>query len=513
MAQPDHSRAGISTGGSGRLLLAWGLLRIPLILVLVLAFRETISALPIFDGATIIVRIIDLLSLPVSRAILFLILVGLIGLLVPVAARMKPVVGYWLLLGAVIVVSLVLFGMTGTPLRYVLMPILLAATNFLPDSVLERRTDNRFMSVAIGFTELFIIRRHVAWLAGLADFQPRHEKTVRLVGWVLAVVLLSGFLAVLVKGGRLIPVEQSIRMTPSATIVMREDVNGLTIDPVRRRLYATGHGLENIVEIDLDHAGAAPRVSEVDSSGAQGMARNVAHSELIVFNGDTQQVQLIDEETLTLKRAIDVSQLASGDPWIAVDPVTDTIAIISEADLDDGVAFILLDRTTGEVLDTRDMDAGNILKHPGKPWLYLSFFRRSPEMMIYDMEAREIIGQVPTPLRLDRMLMLPETNELLVTSPVTSEILRFDEETLVQTGSLKGIFGVRTLAHDPERNLLFAGSFVTGQIITIDTRTGRALGTVYLGPWLRSIELDVATGTAYVSSNGILYRWSYDTDL
>lgn len=511
MAQSDHSIVASSADGSGRPLLAWGLLRLPLLLVLVLVFRETIAALPVFDGVAITVRIIDLLSLPVSRTLLFLVLAGLIGLLAFLSVRLKPMLGYWLQLGTVTVASLILFGMTGTPLRHALIPILLAATNFLPDSVLERRTDNRFMALAIGFTEVFIIRRHIAWLAGLAGFQARHGKTVQLVGWALAIFLVSGLLAVLVKGGRLVPIEQSIRMTSSATIIMQEDINGLAIDPVRRRLYATGHGLENVIEIDLDNPGAAPRVSEVHSSGAQGIARDAEHSELSVFNGDTRQVQLIDAETLTLKRAIDAPQLASGDPWIAFDPISDTIAVISEADLDDGVAFLLLDHATGEVLDTRDMDAGNILKHPERPWLYLSFFRRNPEIVIYDLEARDILVRVPAPLRLDRMLMLPETNELLVTSPVKSEIRRFNEETLVQTGKFKGIFGVRTLALDPERNLLFAGSFVTGQIMTLDTQTGRPLGTVYLGPWLRSIELDVATGTAYVSSNGILYRWSYDT--
>jgi len=71
---------------------------------------------------------------------------------------------------------------------------------------------------------------------------------------------------------------------------------------------------------------------------------------------------------------------------------------------------------------------------------------------------------------------------------------------------------VRTLAVDNERQLLFAGSFVTGQVRVIDTNTWRNVETVYLGPWLRSIELDVATGTAYVSSNGALYSWAYDQD-
>ncbi|MFN3314031.1 MAG: YncE family protein, partial [Hyphomonas sp.] len=185
-------------------------------------------------------------------------------------------------------------------------------------------------------------------------------------------------------------------------------------------------------------------------------------------------------------------------------------ALVSEADFDDGVAFLLLDRATGETLDTRDIDAGNLLKHPNKPWLYMSFFRRNPEVQIYDMAQREIILTAPAPARLDRMVMVEASNELLVTSPVTSEILRLDADTLETKGTLKGPFGVRTLAYDPAREFLFAGSFATGQIRVIDMQTLRPLGTTYLGPWLRSIELDAENATAYVSSNGALYRWTYD---
>ena len=128
------------------------------------------------------------------------------------------------------------------------------------------------------------------------------------------------------------------------------------------------------------------------------------------------------------------------------------------------------------------------------------------------MAQRDTIAKTAAPARLDRMILWPKANELLVTSPVKSEILRLDADTLASKGEIKAPFGVRTLAVDSERQLLFAGSFVTGQISVIDTSTWRKVKTVYIGPWLRSIELDVATGTAYVSSNGALYRWDYDQD-
>lgn len=491
-------------------LIVWGLIRAPLILLLVYLFRGSISTLPVFDGAAIVLRVIDIVSLPVSRILVCLGVAGALGVTVAIALRLRPMPGYFLMVGGTAVVSVALFGLTGTPLRHALIPIVLAATNFLPEALLQRRTDNRIMAIAAGVTEALILRRHLTWLAGLAGLQETAMRWVRLAGWALAVLLVGVCMALLIKGGKLIALEQSIRMPDTASIVILDDINGLAVDAANRRLFATGHGLDTVHDFDLDNPDSPPRVSEVDTGGAQGLAFTADNHEISLFKLEDRQLLFIDAGTLTLNRSVDASNLASGDPWIAVDPISGTIALVSEADFDDGVAFLLLDRASGETLDTREIDAGNLLKHPTKPWLYMSFFRRNPEVQIYDMARREIIVRMPAPARVDRMVLVEASNELLVTSPVTSEILRLDADTLETKGRLKGPFGVRTLAYDADRELLFAGSFVTGQILTIDMQTSRPMGTTYLGPWLRSIELDAENAAAYVSSNGALYRWTYD---
>lgn len=508
--EPHQNQELTATRPVATALIVWGLVRVPLILLMLYLFRGTVSTLPVFDGTTIILRVIDIVSLPLSRVILCLGIAAGLGVLVAISLRLRPMPGYVLLLGGTTVGAIVLFSLTGTPLRHALIPILLAAANFLPDSVLERRTDNRTMAIAVGVTEALILRRHLAWLAGLAGLQGGALRWVRLAGWALAVLLIGVCMALLVKGNRLIAVEQSLRMSDTASIIMRDDINGLAMDMAQGRLYASGHGLEHVHAFDLQNLERAPQVSDIDTGGAQGIIFTPDTHELSLFNHQTKEIVFLDAGTLSLNRVIDASELASGDPWIAVDPISSTIALVSEADIDDGVAFLLLDRESGETLDTRDLDAGNVIKHPDKPWLYLSFFRRNPEVLIYDMAQREVIVSGPAPARVDRITLLETSNELLITSPVTSEILRLDADTLETKGSLKAPFGVRTLAFDPEREILFAGSFVTGQIRAIDMRTFRPLGTTYLGPWLRSIELDTTTATAYVSSNGALYRWTYD---
>lgn len=508
--EDDAQVTGKMNRASARALLVWGLVRLPLIVVLLYGFRATVSALHIFDGAELVVRVIDLLSVPVSRAILFFAVALVLGGLFILATRLRPVPRYGVQLSATIVVAVLVFALTETSLKYVVIPVLLAATNLLPDEMLQRWATNTRMAIAIGITEVLTIRRHVIWLAELSGLSEKALHSARIVGWVLTVVLLSASMVLLAKGDRLILLEQSIRLPATASVLMRDNINGLALNAETRRLYITGHGIEFIQSLNVDDLAAAPDVSPVSTGSAQGLYHDVGNNQLIVYNDKLKQLVFLDADTLGLKRTIDVPQLASGDPWIVHDPISDTIALVSEADIDDGVAFVLLDQKSGDVLDMRELDAGNLVKHPEKPWLYLSFFRRNPEILIYDMATREIVSRTDAPSRVDRILWVPSLNELLITSPITSEVVRLDADTLATKGTLKAPFGVRTLAHDPQRELLFAGSFVTGQITIIDLATSRPIGTVYLGPWLRSIELDALSGTAFVSSNGALYRWSYD---
>jgi hypothetical protein len=96
-----------------------------------------------------------------------------------------------------------------------------------------------------------------------------------------------------------------------------------------------------------------------------------------------------------------------------------------------------------------------------------------------------------------------------VTSPMDSRIMRFDADQLSPKGHIPAPFGARAIALDERRQLLLCGNLATGHVVVMDVRTGRRLRRYYLGPWLRTIVLDVERGTAYVSSNGALYRLVY----
>jgi hypothetical protein len=209
---------------------------------------------------------------------------------------------------------------------------------------------------------------------------------------------------------------------------------------------------------------------------------------------------------------VEIPNLSTGDTWLAVDPLTDTLTLASEADREDGVPLIVLDRMTGHVLSEANLAAGNILLHATKPWLYLTFFRRRDEVMLYDLRNRSVTQRARADPRAERLVFSRRRNEVLVTSPMESRVLRFDADSLQPKGYIPALFGVRAIAIDDVRDVLLCGNIATGHLVIIDLATGGRLRTYYLGPWLRTIELHVDSGTAYVSSNGALYRVKYAAD-
>jgi hypothetical protein len=206
---------------------------------------------------------------------------------------------------------------------------------------------------------------------------------------------------------------------------------------------------------------------------------------------------------------VSVPDLSPGDPWVTVDPITDTLTVASEADEEIGTPFIVLDRPTGRVVDRADLAAGNVLLHPTKPWLYLTFFRRRHDVMLYDLQSKSVTRSTPGDRRAERMIFSQRRNELLVTSPMESRIMRFDADRLNLKGYIPTASGVRGIAIDEVRDLLLYGNIASGDLVVIDPNTGARLRSYYLGPWLRTIQLNVDSGTAYVSSRGALYRVSY----
>jgi DNA-binding beta-propeller fold protein YncE len=504
---------------SGRVgLFFWGLLRFPALVILLYLFRD--SVLSAIEGAFDIIGIteytIALVSTAVTRGVIFLSLTLVLWAFWTLIEKLfGPLIAYFSIVAATCVLLFVAFRFAGTRRLYAVPAVLILATNLIPDQIVERFRRfgglwNWFMAVCVGVAEVFLFRRYVEWLQSLigGEAMPRRA-SVSILSVLPGLLLTSGVVAVVLEFEPLVPLEQMIRRSPEVTIIDSGDFNWIDIDTSGRYLYASGHGLQHLQRYDLARLSAPPLLSDSPSGRAQGFAYDSDTGEIYVYNGQTEHLLYFDAATLALKRSLPLPGVSPGDPWVAVDRQSDTITVVSEADIRAGMPFIIVNRSTGAILDRRDFDAGNFLVHPDKPILYLSFFRYRTSLIAYDLEQRRTLYEVSTDSRVDRMAYWKQANEVLLASPVESEVTRFDADTLELKGSLRTIFGVRVLAVDPVRNFLLCGSLATGTVAVFDLETGQERASFYLGPWLRTITLDPDGGIAYVSANGALYRLNY----
>ena len=311
--------------------------------------------------------------------------------------------------------TIIAFHLLGTQRRLAGLVVAVLATNLMPDAVYERvlvtrRLRDGFMALSIGFAEFFFFRRYLAWA-----FQAMPGnwivQTNTFGATVPAIVLAAATASMLVNTDTLTDVEQALRMPSSAQILAHGDFNGIELDVSGRYLFVTGHGVSRLRRLDVTKPAGDVLETSVETGGAQGFAYDPVAGELYVFNNNTNQLLYFDAATLQAKRSIAIPDLSPGDPWIAVDARTNTLTIASEADTRTGTPFFVLNRSTGEVLDRRDLEAGNLLLRPDKSRLYLSFYRRSHELVAYDLRTLSVAAEVTSPPRVDRMAYVASTNE------------------------------------------------------------------------------------------------------
>ena len=502
--------------------LIWALVRLPALALLVYLLRHpTLNAIEgQFDILYLTGFVIDVLSTPVTRLISGAALFAVLLLLFVSVRRLRPVFAYSILVVTAGVVLAFSFNLAATSLRRALVVEMILAANLAPSQLMGglkqfQRVWNTLMLAGVGVAELFLWREYWQWVRHL----PGRNCGETRAGWGIAaaipgLLLTSLVFAFVIRPQKLLPFEQMMRMSADVQLVERGlSFNWIEMDSTGSHLYVTGHDLPRLRRYDVRDLSAPPILSDVSTGGAQGFAYDPQANEIYAFNTVTRQLLYLDATTLEGKRVVEVPDFSPGDPWLIVDPISDTLTLASEADLEIGVPFIVFDRPSGRVLAQADLAIGNVLLHPTKPWLYLTFFRRRNEVILYDLQNRSVTHSTPADQRAERMVFSRRRNELLVTSPVDSRVMRFDADQLHPKGYIPALFGVRAIAIDEVRDLLLCGNIATGHLVVIDLKSGTRRRSYYLGPWLRTIQLHVESGTAYVSSNGALYRVDYAADL
>ena len=493
----------------------WALGRVPLLLLVVFLLRRPLLDMieRTFDIIGITEFAIDCAGTPLTRLILAV--CASIGYFV-VATICRHIFPKWAYLVSVITASLLTAAfswLAGGAWFVVALVTLLLLTNWISLSTMKRigfgtRCFNYLVKIPPGLAEAFFSSRYLKWIGSII----RREKAVSYMdepflfpGAFVAALALAAF----IPGAKLVRLEQALRSGPDVRIVATGDYNDLVFDPSENRLLTTGHGVVRVLGFDVADFDAPPIEADVDTGFAQGFDLDPKNSEIYVYTFEQQEILVLDSHTLELKRKFPVPNLSPGDPWVKYCPYSNTLTVVSEADVQTGDPFFVFDASSGAVLDKRDLEAGNLLLHPDKPILYANFFRRVCGVVAYDLETRSVIGEAPTDARTDRMEFDPMHQELLIASPAEARIERFDPLTLESKGMIKSIFGGRSIEVDEANDVMLVPSLISGRVAMIGLSDHKVKQVWYLGPWLRAIKIAPGTGIAYVSSQKAMYELHY----
>jgi DNA-binding beta-propeller fold protein YncE len=273
-----------------------------------------------------------------------------------------------------------------------------------------------------------------------------------------------------------------------------------------------GHGTNFLLAFDAEHLNVPPRKSE-DIGKMQSFGYSPERQEIYAYEAGKRLLHYIDAVTLVTLRSVPVAELSPGDVWVNWQPGTDSITIASEADKEIGIPFVMIDRESGETIATLPLPLipTNVAFHTVKDVMYFNSFKDT-YLVSWDLNTHEVMQQIETSPNTDRLIYNPDASEVLVASTMEGAMLRYDADTLEYKGKLNVSIGDRTMSLDQKRNLLLVGNFINNRIQVIDLKTEKRIASFYIGPWIRTISLDVENGIAYVSTVRNLFKVKYISD-
>ena len=412
--------------------------------------------------------------------------------------------------------------LTPNPFTRTFVIVLILAINTLPqqwvtDQMLGGRSCNLFFLAGVGLSEAFLPQAYALWL--MEKFQVRKSiKSWSWLGGLLIAPLFWVFLLTPYDNQRILTLGEKMHANPSVEKFAEGDYNWIEFNTERDLLYAVGRGTNFMLAFDTKNLNVPPRKSKTDIGKTQSFAFNPDRQELYVYEASSRQLLTINALTLETLRSmlvVDTStgseeSISPGDVWVNWHRGTDSITIASEADMEIGTPFVMIDYTSGKTIASMQLPLvpTNITFHDERNILYFNSFRAA-YLIAWDMNTHEVINRVDTSPNTDRLIFSPATSEVLIASPLEGAVLRYDAETLKFKGKIKTNLGDRTLTIDPQRNLLLIGNFINNHMQVIDMNTYKPVASFYIGPWIRTIALDVENGVAYVSTVRNLFKVKY----
>ena len=394
--------------------------------------------------------------------------------------------------------------------------VLLLAINTIPFEWFSNSSSriNPLFLVGVGISEAIFPQ---AYTSGLLNLFPKLDQIKKWswVSGVLIIPLLWVFLLIPYDNQRVFTLAEKVHANPAVKKFSTGIYNWIELNPEKNLLYAVGRGTNFLLAFDLDHLDQAPKRSHQDIGKTQSFGFNPDQQELYIYKADTRELLYMDATSLKVLRSVPIPDLAPGDVWIKWVQLNKTIIVSSEADAEVGIPLYVVNRESGKIVAKMGfpiIPTAYLIIHPNKPLMYFNSFK-DPYFAVWDMEKYKITNKIEITPRTDRMLFFKNKNEVWIASSLDGSILRYNADTLKNTGFIKSNIGDRTLSIDYKRNLLFTGNFMNGRLTVIDLSTQKKVASYYLGPWIRTIALNTEKGIAYVSTVRGLFTIRYIQDV
>lgn len=310
-----------------------------------------------------------------------------------------------------------------SPLLKTFVVTLILAANTLPMKwltkwALKSKLMNIFFLTGVGWCEAFFPQAYLFWL--IDKLQPR--SSIKKWSWISGVLIAPLFWIFLLTpydNQRILTLGEILHADPAVKKFAQGNYNWIEFNAEHRLLYAVGRVTKYLLAFDTQHLDQPPRKSKMNIGKMQSFAFNPDLQELYIYKADARELLYLDALTLESFRSVPIPELSPGDVWVNWQRGTDSITIASEADLETGTPFVMIDRASGDIIATLPLPLipTNVAFHPEQDILYFNSFRDT-YLISWDLNSHEVLQNVETSPRTDRLIFSPSTSEVLIASPL-----------------------------------------------------------------------------------------------
>lgn len=285
--------------------------------------------------------------------------------------------------------------------------------------------------------------------------------------------------------------------------------HGLEIDRPHQRLLATDLDANRLDVRDLANPAALMQPQQTfPTEELENLSLNNDRGEFYHFDRGTNRLRAYSLRDWSLLRESAAELQGQGTAQVSHDNTSGTVLVVRESDeacLFDMNSLTLLHRDEQVGLGNADLLFSQLLQR-----YVLTYYDGLPLIRTFDPLLRRYDTFPASSFQNDVQESL-RRRELYVTLPVESAVLAYAEGDLTQRPrTMPTVFGVRGMVYDEVHDLVLAASMVNGYLDVIDAGSGRRVHRVFVGYYLRELQVDPARRQVFITSPlGGLYRARY----